>query len=126
MNNRIHALTLASTILLLVGASCSGEDTASPSSPTTGGLTGFEQPEPGTIGAQVAVYETVANRSQRFRLGLVGADSRLVGFGTVMMHFAYLGTESDPVAKPEESLTTKGAYLLVAGQDPQSTPADHV
>lgn len=104
---------------LMTAASCSnGDENSQPASPSADGLQGFEQPEPGTVGAQVAVYEPVANKTQRFRLGLVGDQGRLISFGDITMHFAYLGTEADPISEPDESITAQGTYLLVAGQDP--------
>jgi hypothetical protein len=89
--------------------------------PRSTGLTGFDTPEPGTIGAQVANFELVAGHPQRFRVGLVAPDNRVIAFGTIRLRFAYLGTKDAPIDDPDESISADASFLPVAGQAaPQS------
>ena len=47
--------------------------------------------------AQVASYELVADRDQRFIVGMFSDDDGVVSCGTAQLAFDYLGTESDPL-----------------------------
>ncbi len=119
MNSR--SIKWPARIAVLTASFCAASACASSSNTpkqTEAGLSGFEQPEPGTIGAQVAVYELVAKDSQRFRIGLVADQGRLVSFGKILLEFLFLGTDDAPVDDREVSISTEGSYLLVAGQAP--------
>ncbi len=66
--------------------------------------------------AQVASYELVANRDQRFLAALAGSGSgRVVSFGSVGLQFFYLGTRSQPLDPPQPAATTTAAFLPIAG-----------
>jgi hypothetical protein len=108
---------VAGAVLLLVTAACSsGSDTTSGTS-----LEGFELPDPGTFALQVASYEPVAGRNQRFIAGVVSGEGTILAFGQVRFGFAYLGTAQKATATSEIELTRDATFLLVAGQTP---PAD--
>lgn len=88
-----------SVLVMTAGCSSSGDDK-------------FE-----TLGVQVASYEPVRGQTQRFIVGVV-TNSNIVGFGTVDLEFAFLGTSQTSEAKPRAGFTAKADYLLVAGQTP--------
>ncbi|MEX1047499.1 MAG: hypothetical protein WD757_07925 [Actinomycetota bacterium] len=68
------------------------------------------------IGAEVASYELVAGEPNRFLVGLIAADNRLVSYGTVKMAFAFVGTEKNPVS-PEAGAPKTGRFILVPPED---------
>ncbi|HET6918370.1 MAG TPA: hypothetical protein VFI46_02775 [Jiangellaceae bacterium] len=66
--------------------------------------------------AQVASYELVAGRDQRFIVGLFSNDRGMVSFGEVELSFSFLGTdgaEDDPRPGP----TATAEFLPIPGQD---------
>lgn len=69
----------------------------------------------GDLQAQVASYDLRAGTPQRFLLGLLTGDGRLVGGGELRLEFAYAGTRAGP-AQAEPGFESKGTYRLVAGQ----------
>lgn len=75
----------------------------------------------GQLNAQVASYDLTAGRPQRFVVGLLTAGQDLVGFGTVELAFAYLGTKAEPLKEPRRGPTATGDYRLIPGQQ---VPAD--
>lgn len=77
----------------------------------------------GEITAQVAGYDHVAGRRQRFLLGLIDSDNGLVGYGKVSLTFSYLGTEAKPILQPVPASEAKATYRLVPGQTASTTTA---
>lgn len=70
---------------------------------------------PGDLQAQVASYDLRAGTPQRFLLGLLTGEGRLVGGGELRFEFAYVGTKAGP-APAEPGFEVSGTYRLVAGQ----------
>lgn len=103
---RVIAIT-ASLAIILAACGGSSRDSA-PSMTTSKGA--------GSINAQVAGYDHVADRHQRFLVGLIGEDSGTVGYGTVYLAFAYLGTEDKPISRPVAGSKIPATYRLVPGQ----------
>ena len=96
-------------VLFVAGCSASKNDAKSP------GLVGFEQPNAGEIGAQVASYEIVAQRPQRVSVGLVAGSGKLVGYGTVSMRFTPAGQAASTNGEPD--VVAVGRYVVVAGHE---------
>jgi hypothetical protein len=73
---------------------------------------------------QVAIvnYELVANTSNRFLVGLILPDNRLVAYGTVQMRFQALDGAGQPVGATSEAVT--GSYLPVPGTETGDPSAD--
>lgn len=65
--------------------------------------------------AQVASYELVADRDQRFIVGMFGNDDGVVSFGTARLDFDYLGTEADPLDEPRPGPSTTATFLPIPG-----------
>jgi hypothetical protein len=98
--------------LTLILSACSGD--------TTTGSTTDPSADPTTSsGANLPVqvnlvnYELLANRSNRFMVGLILPDNRLVAYGTVQMRFQGVGADGQPVGTPSEAVL--GTYLPVPG-----------
>ncbi len=112
---RATALALA---LGLLAAACS-----SSSGSTGGGATTPPAQQMQAIAASVDLY---LGAPQRFSVGLVFGDGKLVSFGTVQLRFAYTGTAEEPVA-PEPGPEATAAYVPTfgtsdgAGQPPAVT-----
>jgi hypothetical protein len=67
--------------------------------------------------AQVASYELVAGKDQRFLAALAGnGTGMVVSFGTVDLEFFFLGTRAKPVDPPRPGPKATGAFFPVAGQ----------
>ena len=73
---------------------------------------------------QVAIvnYELVANASNRFLVGLIMPDNRLVAYGTVQMRFQALDAAGQLVGQASEAVT--GSYLPVPGTQRGDSAAD--
>lgn len=73
---------------------------------------------------QVAIvnYELVANTSNRFLVGLILPDNRLVAYGTVQMRFQALDAAGQLVGQASEAVT--GSYLPVPGTQTGALAAD--
>ncbi|HET9443245.1 MAG TPA: hypothetical protein VFO65_07965, partial [Acidimicrobiales bacterium] len=77
-----------------------------------------EAPEDPEFVAQVAGYDLAAEREQRFLAALVGSGTGMVvSFGTVELHFVYLGTRDKPIDPPEDRFSAPAAFLPLAGQE---------
>jgi len=90
-------------------AACSGDTTTATSpqsAPTSQG---------GNLPVQVSLvnYELLANESNRFLVGLILPDNRLVAYGTVQMRFQGIGADGQPAGTASEAAT--GTYLPVPG-----------
>ena len=67
--------------------------------------------------AQVASYELVAGRAQRFLAALAGnGTGTVVSFGSVDLEFLYLGTRAEPLDPPQPKSTATATFFPVAGQ----------
>jgi hypothetical protein len=101
--SRLAAVALASAL-----AACGGGD---------GGGGGGETAQASGIVAQVASYELVAEREQRFIVGLLGADrAKLVSFGTVELAFRYLGTRERRLEPPRPGPGVAATFRPIPGQ----------
>ena len=70
------------------------------------------------IAAEVASYDLVAGRTGRFIVGLFAADkTRLVGFGTIQLAFAYLGGGQGGGADEAAGEPVEVRFLPIPGQD---------
>lgn len=112
--HRRHARRLAAlvTVLATLVAACGGDgDTADD------GEAGAASEET-TYVAQVASYELVANREQRFLTGIVASGTgAVVSFGRVDLEFFYLGTREAPVDPPEAKGVAQATFVPIAGRE---------
>ena len=113
MRRRPTRFRVAVGVAAVVGVSCSTNGTSA-----TPGVAGFDRAASGTIAAQVASYEPVAAKGQRFLLGMVDDKGSIVGFGTIVMDFAFAGTAEAPIKAPIVTISHRATYRLVAGQPP--------
>ena len=107
---------LATSIVL---SACSGRPT------TTSGAGGTPSASPSPNGAvEVALvnYELVASAPNRFMVGLILPDNRMVAYGTVQMRFQALDAGGQRTGSVSEVVT--GTYLAVPGTDPGDPRAD--
>jgi hypothetical protein len=105
---------LSGVVLAACGGS-SGDDTSAATSEQREGLV-----------AQVASYELVSGRDQRFIVGLFNVDRGGVSFGEVDLSFSFLGTDGrgDPRPGPTataEFLPIPGQGVAAAGEGPKYT-----
>lgn len=104
--------TVLAVALMSVGCSSGGDGAVA----SAGG--------PTSLAAQVASYEPVVGSAQRFLVGLVATEGRLVGYGRVRLAFRYDGargaTTSRPPAAAGPAATMEADYRLVAGQQAAS------
>jgi len=112
MKMKLAAVSIA---LGLAASACSSEP--SPSSEASASPSG-------NLPVQVAIvnYELVANTPNRFMVGLVLPDNRMVAYGTVQMRFQPLDAAGQPTGQVSEVVT--GTYLPVPGTDPGDPAAD--
>lgn len=108
--NRPRHLAGAVLVAALALASCGGSDAqrSAGSTPSTNGK--------GLI-AQVASYELVADRDQRFIVGLFSNDLGMVSFGTVEVAFSYLGTSEEPGEAERRGEPVTAEFLPIPGQE---------
>lgn len=105
----------AAVALVLGGCGDGGDDDATSSSTTAKG---------GDFVAQVASYELVADKGQRFLGALAGnGNGKIVSFGTAKLEFFYLGTREAPIDPPQRRMSTTATFLPVAGQEVDVTAA---
>ena len=116
---RLLALLLA--LLGVISAACGGgggDDNggASSSSETTARADDDANAE-SPIAVQVASYEMVADREQRFTVGVIGnGEPGLLSFGEIELAFAYLGTKENPSRPPVPKQTVSAEFRLLPGQ----------
>lgn len=67
-------------------------------------------------------YELVASTPNRFMVGLILPDNRMVAYGTVQMRFQALDASGQPTGSASEVVT--GTYLAVPGTDPGDPESD--
>lgn len=106
-------------VLTLLSAACSPNGQAPSSAPT--------KTADDSLVAQVASYD-LAVGEQRFMVGLLTKDQKLVGHGTVEMRFGYLGDRPDGTAAMGAPVTAK--YLPIpsdsSGPQPVKTAPEIV
>jgi hypothetical protein len=87
--------------------------------------TGASASPSGNLPVQVAIvnYELVANSPNRFMVGLVLPDNRMVAYGTVQMRFQGLDAAGQPTGQVSDVVT--GTYLPVPGTTPAIHPPIH-
>ena len=107
---RRYAFALVAALAVLVAA-CGGGDDGETAAPTT------TEGRGGGLAAQVASYDFVAARAQRFIVGVLDdGGQELVGYGTVDLAFSYLGTREEPRQPPTSGPTVEADYRLVPGE----------
>ena len=100
-------------------AACGSDDDVAEQPGSSTRATG---PGSGELTVQVASYDLAVGPPTRIIAGVVTGDQRLVGFGTVAMRFAYMGTKDQPVT-PEPGPSLEGRYLPLPGAEvPEPTP----
>jgi hypothetical protein len=110
MNRPILRGVAAAVVAAVVLAACGG-DGESGGSPAT---TATQRSE---LVAQVASYDLVQDRAQRFIVGLLDNGSQeLIGYGTVGLSFSYLGPRDAPRSTPAAGPSTEADYRLVPGE----------
>lgn len=108
---RGNRLAAVAVVLASALAACGGGDGGG----EAGG--GRETPPAAGIVAQVASYEPVAQREQRFIVGLFASDkAKLVSFGTVEFAFRYLGTRERRVEPPRPGPALAATFRPIPGQ----------
>lgn len=67
------------------------------------------------IVAQVASYELVDDRDQRFIVGLFSNDAGMVSFGTAQLSFSFLGPAGRPLDEPVGGPEATAVFLPIPG-----------
>lgn len=116
MKRRIPAAWML-TLAVVISACSSGSDSTPSAAP---GSTGA--PSSDEVAAQVASYELVADRPQRFIVGLFSNEDGMVSFGTAQLAFRYLGTEDDPLDEPRLGPTATAEFLPIPGSPDADEP----
>jgi hypothetical protein len=109
-------------VLGILMAACGGSPSASPTaSPRV--TTSPSATSPNSA-LQVALvnYELVSSMPNRFMVGLILPDNRMVAYGTVQMRFQALDANGEPTGSASE--VVPGTYLPVPGTDPGKPSAD--
>lgn len=113
----VLGVLLAAVVVLALGGE--SDQQASPSSPLE--LT----PQGGDgINALVASYDLAADRPQRFLVGLVTNDQRLVSFGQARLSFSYLGDGQEEAGPPAPGPEAIASWQPIPGQDLGSVPEE--
>jgi hypothetical protein len=106
---RLKLRVLLAAVAVL-GSACSGGPLAGDGTPTSRG----------NLLAQWANYELVAGKKNRFVVGLLTRENRLVVGGEVGFIFTFLGAEEVPVREPAGQAT--GTFLPLPGQEGTTFP----
>jgi hypothetical protein len=86
-----------------------------------GGSGGSGKPNPNDLAVQVASYDLATGPPQRFIVGLLTLDQRLVGYGGVDLRFSYIGTKEGANPQPPGP-AVKASYLPIYGSTVPSPP----
>lgn len=101
---------LGAILFLGLLVACGGPGGQSPSSagatPTAGGS---------GIAVQVASYQLVANHPGRLVVAIIAADNRWVSFGSTLMSFTYLGTQSNASPTDVHLPPAEATFLPIPG-----------
>lgn len=106
--------------LALLAAACGGGDGTASSVSTT-------RVSPSRIEAQTAAYDLSVDGPQRFIVGLLTGDNRVVSFGTARLNFVYLGTKEKPLDEGTLGPSYEARWIPIPGQkiDP-ATPGPKI
>jgi len=74
------------------------------------------------LSVEVASYDLAVGPPARFIAGLLTADQKLIGFGTVTMRFDFLGTDKASGAPTPVGATATATYLPIPGTTTPSPP----
>lgn len=77
------------------------------------------EPDDGSIVAQVASYELVADRDQRFIVGMFDEELGMLSYGAIDLTFRYLGTAQEQADEPRPGLSTTATFVPVPGSSDQ-------
>ena len=110
LSRRLPLALLACWLLLpaLALAACGGKS-SSGSSASSGNQAA------GGLDVEVASYELLAGRDNRFIAGLLTADNNFISYGSVDMKFFYLGTQPQQNAQGTAVGEQQAKFLLVPG-----------
>jgi hypothetical protein len=103
----------------LVLSACGGSPPASSNGTDTPSATASPN---GAVQVALVNYELVASTPNRFMVGLILPDNRMVAYGTVQMRFQALDAAEQPTGSASDLVT--GTYLPVPGTDPGDPSAD--
>lgn len=101
----------------VVLSACSGTTT-----PSDAGTPSATNSPNGALEVALVNYELVADTPNRFMVGLILPDNRMVAYGTVQMRFQSLDVSGRPTGSVSEVVT--GTYLAVPGTDPGDPETD--
>jgi hypothetical protein len=76
----------------------------------------------GDLAVQVASYDLATGPPTRFIVGLLTADQRLIGYGTVDLRFSYVGTKENGSNPSPFGAVVKASYLPIHGSVVPSPP----
>ncbi|HWC12644.1 MAG TPA: hypothetical protein VG455_15655 [Acidimicrobiales bacterium] len=109
-----YAVVLLVTAALLAAACSSSDDDAAPA------------PDPSAtqqdLVVQVASYDLAVGPPTRVIAGVLTDDQRLLGYGSVTMHFSYLGTGQPGSRAQPSGPPVEASFLPVAGAPVPSPP----
>lgn len=108
----MKSVLLLAAVVITASCSDSGGDDDASSTTTT----------PESLKAVVASYDLAVGDPQRFLVGLVAEEGKLVSFGSVDLSFSYLGTKSSPLASAERGPEAEAKWFPVAGQELDEPP----
>jgi hypothetical protein len=109
-------LWICVSVTALVLAGCGGDsDDDAATTPTS-------QEDRGVV-AQVASYELVVDRDQRFPVGLFSDDAGMVSHGAAELAFSFLGEEGNMLDKPTPGPDATATFVPVPGS-PESTNSE--
>lgn len=97
---RLRRFLAAGAALLLLAACSSG---------------GSDKAKADELVVQVASYDLATGAPARFIVGLITADQRLIGYGTVDLRFSYVGTKEGGANPTPFGPVVKASYLPIHG-----------
>lgn len=113
MNKTSRLLTILVATLVLAACGLGGGSSKSPESPSSAKT---------NLSPQVASYDLALGGPQRFIIGVLTNDHRLVGHGSITLRFAFLGTKEEGAAKVVGEPVT--AHFLPIPTDSGSSPPE--
>jgi hypothetical protein len=87
-----------------------------------GGPGGSDRAGTDDLAVQVASYDLSTGAPTRFIVGLITADQRLIGYGTVDLRFSYVGTKEGGADPTPFGPVVKASYLPIHGSVVPSPP----
>ena len=117
-NTTWRRVALAAVSVAVLAAACSSSKVTT----QTGGPS-----KPGDLAVEAASYDLAIGPASRVIVGVLTADHRFVGFGTVQMRFGFLGTNNNLTKTPTYGPVSTASFLVIPGTDvpnpPPSKPA---